>query len=119
MTSLEPTTGAHAMSIPRTLTAILSEHTTLEVESIDRMYLHFYIPILQQEAGIAHFFQSHRGHRFVSSTQMGPMSRAFVGSIERFADREGIPIIRFRRKQRKEEVAKCEWRLDEAATPQG
>ncbi len=94
------------MSIPRNLTAILSEHATLETESIDRMYLHFYIPILQQEAGIAHFFQSHRGHRFVSSTQMGPMSRAFVESIKRFAHCERIPIIRFQRKQRKEKVAK-------------
>jgi hypothetical protein len=93
------------MSIPRNLTAILKEHTTLEVESIDRMYLHFYVPILQQEAGIAHFWQRHRGYRFASATQMGPMSRAFVDSIERFAQRENIPVIRFQRGQRKDEVA--------------
>jgi len=93
------------MSVPRDVAAILEEHTTLEVESIDRMYLNLFVPILQREAGIAHFWRNHRGSSFASGAQMGPMSRAFVGSIERFAEREGIPLIRFERGRRKDEVA--------------
>ena len=93
------------MSIPRNVDAILREHTTLEVESLDRMYLHLYVPLLQREGGIAHFWREHRGQRFASSAQMGPMSRAFVASIERFAKQEDIPLIRFPRGERKEEVA--------------
>ena len=77
------------MTVARTVADILTEHTTLEMECIDRMYLNLYVPILQREAGIAHFWQAHRGHRFASGTQMGPMSRAFVASIDRFAPRAG------------------------------
>ncbi len=93
------------MTVSRSVAEILDEHTTLEVECIDRIYLNLYVPILQREAGIAHFWRSHRGSRFPSGAQMGPMSRAFVRSIERFADQEGVPLIRFERGQRKDEVA--------------
>ena len=93
------------MTIPRSVAEILDEHTTLEVECIDRMYLNLYVPILQREAGIAHFWRSHRGSRFPSSAQMGPMSAAFVRSIERFAEQEGVPLIRFKPGERKDDVA--------------
>ncbi len=94
------------MSVARNVAEILAEHTTLEVECIDRMYVNLYIPILQREAGIAHFWQAHRGHRFASGTQMGPMGRAFISSIEQFAEREGTPLIKFKAGQRKDEIAK-------------
>ena len=94
------------MTVARNVAEILAEHTTLEVECIDRMYVNLYIPILQREAGIAHFWQAHRGHRFASGTQMGPMGRAFISSIEQFADREGIPLIKFKAGQRKDNIAK-------------
>ena len=94
------------MSVARNVAEILAEHTTLEVECIDRMYVNLYVPILQREAGIAHFWQAHRGHRFASGTQMGPMSRAFISSIEQFADRKGIPLIKFKAGQRKDDIAK-------------
>ena len=35
------------MSLPRTVADVLSQHVTLEVESIDRMYLNVYQPRLQ------------------------------------------------------------------------
>lgn len=94
------------MTIPRTVAEILDEHTTLEVECIDRMYLNLYVPILQREAGVAHFWRSHRGSRFPSGAQMGPMSQTFVRSIERFAEQEGVPLIRFKAGERKDDVAK-------------
>ncbi len=37
------------MSIPQSVATILKDHVTLEVESIDRMYLHAYVPRLQLE----------------------------------------------------------------------
>jgi hypothetical protein len=93
------------MSLPRNVTAILDEHTTLEVESIDRMYLNFYVPNLQTERAIAHFWRTHRGQSFPSGAQMGPMSRSFVDTVKRFADSNNVPIVKFKRKQRKDEVA--------------
>ena len=94
------------MSISRNVAEILDEHTNLEVECIDRMYLNLYVPILQTEGGIAHFFRRHRGHLFASSALMAPMTRQWVSKMERFAQNEGIDMITFARKQRKEDVAK-------------
>src|SRR5262245_961834 len=59
-------TGAE-MSVSRSVSKILSEHVTLELEGIDRMYLNLYVPALQRAGGIASFFRFHRGHPFASS----------------------------------------------------
>ncbi len=45
------------MSIAQTVTEVLREHVTLEVESIDRMYLNVYVPQLQHERGVVAFFR--------------------------------------------------------------
>ncbi len=77
------------MKVARSVAEVLNEHVTLEVECIDRLYLNLYIPILQCERGVGHFWINHRGHRFATSSLMAPMTKAFVSSIERFADQEG------------------------------
>jgi hypothetical protein len=93
------------MSIAASAAEVLSQHVTLEVESIDRMYLNVYVPMLQSEAGISYFFREHRKHRFASSALMAPMTRSFVASIERFAEAEGIEVVPFRRGERKDDIA--------------
>ena len=75
------------MSPRRTVGQILRDHTTLEAQSIDRMYLNVYVPGLQYESGVAAFFRSHRGQLFASSALMAPMSRAFVTAIDTFVTR--------------------------------
>ena len=93
------------MSITRSVAEILSEHVTLELEGIDRMYLNVYVPRLQREAGVASFFRFHRGHRFASSVLMDPISHAFVESIEGFAREHQVEVVSFRKGQRKDDVA--------------
>jgi hypothetical protein len=93
------------MSVPRSVAEVLSGHVTLEVEGIDRMYLNVYVPGLQREQGVATFFRFHRGHRFVSSALMDPISKAFVAALETFARQQKIPVIQFRKGQRKDDVA--------------
>ena len=78
---------------------------TLEIESIDRMYLNVYVPALQREGGVASFFRFHRGHHFASSALMDPISKAFVAQMELFAKQEQIPVVLFRKGQRKDDVA--------------
>jgi hypothetical protein len=92
------------MSLPRTVSEILREHTTLEVESIDRMYLNVYVPQLQAERGAAHFFRAHRGHTFASSVLMDPISKAFIAAIEAFVARHQVPLLTFAKGQRKDDV---------------
>ncbi len=50
------------MSIAQTVTDVLREHVTLEVESIDRMYLNVYVPQLQHERGVVAFSGSIAGN---------------------------------------------------------
>lgn len=92
--------------ITRSVAQLLEEHVTLDVEGIDRLYLNAYQPRLQTGAGVAAFFKGHRGARVASTTLMAPMSRAFVGEIERFARREEVEVVRFTKGQRKDEVTK-------------
>src|SRR3989475_2150123 len=92
------------MSLPRTVGQILRDHTTLEVQSIDRMYLNVYVPGLQYESGVAAFFRSHRGQLFASSALMAPMSRAFVAAIDAFVAEHALPLIAFAKGQRKDDV---------------
>jgi hypothetical protein len=93
------------MSLPRSVAELLREHVTLEVEGIDRMYLNVYVPQLQREQGVACFFRFHRGHLFASSALMDPISKTFVAAIDQFARREKIPVVLFRKGQRKDDIA--------------
>jgi len=78
---------------------------TLDVESIDRMYLNVYVPQLQRELGVVGFLRNHRGHRFASSALLAPISGAFIRAIEDFTDEHAIPVLTFSKGQRKDDVA--------------
>jgi hypothetical protein len=93
------------MSIPQSVAEILQGHVTLEIEGIDRMYLNVYVPQLQREGGVASFFRFHRGYPFASSALMDPISKAFVAEMEGFAEREGVPVVLFRKGERKDDIA--------------
>jgi hypothetical protein len=93
------------MSVPRSVAEVLTDHVTLEVEGIDRMYLNVYVGTLQREGGIASFFRYHRGHQFASSTLMDPISKTFIAAVAEFAKRECIPVVQFRKGERKDDVA--------------
>jgi hypothetical protein len=93
------------MSVPRSVADVLAEHVTLEVEGIDRMYLNVYVGPLQREGGVASFFRFHRGHQFASSALMDPISKTFIAAMEAFARRESIPVVQFRKGQRKDDIA--------------
>lgn len=94
------------MSITQTsLAEILREHVTLEVESIDRMYLNVYIPKLQRESGASWFLKEQRKCPVASSAAMAPISRAFVDAIESYAQKHQVPVLKLEKGQRKDDVA--------------
>jgi hypothetical protein len=94
------------MSVPQSVADILNRHVTFQLECIDRMYLNVYVPMLRCESGIAKFFRSRRGHKFASSALMDPMTKAFVAAMECFAKQQQIPVVQFRKGQRKDDVIK-------------
>src|SRR5437870_11200783 len=93
------------MSIPRSVAVVLRNHVILEVEGIDRMYLNVYQPKLQTEKQAACFFRFQRGQPVASSSLMGVMTNAFLRQVDAFVEDHGIPIVQFRKGQRKDDVA--------------
>jgi hypothetical protein len=94
------------MTLARSVSELLDDHVTLEIECIDRLYLGLYVPILQDPRGVAWFWKTHRGHDFASSSLMAPMTQSFVHRIAAFAEREGIDVVEFRKGQRKDDIAR-------------
>ena len=90
--------------ITQTVEELLTDHVTLDVEGIDRIYLNAYQPMLQTGGGVSAFFKGHRGAKVVSTTLMAPMSRAFVAEIEQFAKMENIEMVRFKKGERKDTI---------------
>jgi hypothetical protein len=92
------------MKIAQSVREVLDKHVTLEVESIDRMYLNVYMPLLQSEYGVLGFFRDHRKQPWASSALMAPISRGFVAAIERWVKENKIPVVQFEKRQRKDDV---------------
>jgi hypothetical protein len=95
------------MTLPRSVADVLDRHVTFEIESIDRMYLNVYQPLLQYPRGAAGFFHFHRGHQFASSALMAPMTKTFVTAIGEFVDRNGLDLVHFAKDQRKDDVTQA------------
>ena len=85
---------------------LLKDRVTLEVESIDRMYLNVYVPGLQRALGMVSFVKYHLGYPVPSTVVVADRSRAFVKAIRRFVEDEEIPLVRFKKGQRKEDIAR-------------
>lgn len=94
------------MSLPLSVSEILKDHVTLEVEAIDRMYLNVYVPRLQREIGVVSFFRYHRGHTFASSALMEPISKSFIARVEKFVKDNRLPLITFQKGERKDDIAR-------------
>jgi hypothetical protein len=94
------------MSLPTSVADVIQQHVTLTVECLDRLYLNVIQTRLQVERGIAYFFRQHRGERFATAKTMAEVTRPFVAAIEQFAQTQGLDLVTFGRRQRKDEVAR-------------
>jgi hypothetical protein len=94
------------MTIARSVADVLRNHVVLKYEAIDRMYLNVYVPHLQTVGATVGYLRVHHGQRFASTTAVAPMTEAFVRNVEEFVAAEGIDLITFEKKQRKDEVSK-------------
>jgi hypothetical protein len=94
------------MSLPLCVADVIQQHVTLTVECLDRLYLNVIQQRLQTEPGIDFFFRRHRGERFATAKTMAEVTRPFVAAIEQFAQSQGLDLITFGRRQRKDELAR-------------
>jgi hypothetical protein len=84
---------------------LLDGHVTLELESLDRLYLNGFVPKLQYGAGLVQFLCQHRGHPIASPALLGQITGRFVANVRDFAQRHDIPLFPFRHKESKDQRA--------------
>ena len=89
------------MSLPRTVAQVIDNHVTLELESLDRVYLNVYQPELQTPRAVFLFLRDHYGQGAVSSHQMKAITEQFLENIDDYVLEHEIPVISFEKGQRK------------------
>jgi hypothetical protein len=88
-----------------TVAEILADHVTLSVNCVDRILVNGWIPKLQGSGGLVYFLRDHRRNPVVSPALLGHMGKRFDAAVKRFAAEHEIPLVRFERGQRKDDVA--------------
>ena len=88
-----------------TIASLLRERATLQVNSVDRIFLAGYIPKLQSERQVVRFLLD-RGLLIPSPAALGKIGEGYVRAIERFSKRYRIPMVHFKKGESKELVAR-------------
>jgi hypothetical protein len=89
-----------------TITSLLRDHVSLRVRSVDRLFLAGYVPRLQCEGQLIRFMLDRAGGNIPSPAILGRAGRAYVEAIDRFALDNELPVVRFKRHERKEDIAR-------------
>ena len=80
---------------------VLEGHVTLEIESLDRIYLNGYVPTLQVAGQVVTFMTRHLGRPIPSPAIFEQIGTRFRAEVKDFAAAHNIPIIRFIKGERK------------------
>jgi hypothetical protein len=92
------------MTLPRTVSDVLTDHVRFEIESLDRMYLNVFVPQLQRTGQVAGYLMRHRGFPIASTALVAPMSQAFATAVRDYAKVRNVPVVHFTKGQRKDDV---------------
>ena len=88
-----------------TIPELVRDHVTLDIECVDRVYLNGYVPTLQTSGALVYFLERHRGAMIASPALLGEISRGLATDVEAFAQANRIPVVRFQKGQRKDDLA--------------
>jgi hypothetical protein len=84
-----------------TVNDVLDGHVVLDLECTDRIYLNGYVPNLQVGGQVVSFMTAHLGYPIPSPAILEKIVSAFRRAVERFADDNKIPVVRFGKDDRK------------------
>lgn len=90
---------------------VLENKVSLDLESVDRVYLNGYVKNLQMGGGLVNFIRNIMNWPIPSPKAMGIKTRAFNKAVEAYAKGIGQDIIRFEKGEDKDAVARL--RLEE------
>ena len=87
-----------------TVNDVLDGHVVLDLSCLDRLYLSGFVQRLQTSGGVVYFLREHRGMPIASPAIFEQIGARFRDGMRRFAEANHIPVVRFRRGDRKVEV---------------
>jgi hypothetical protein len=87
------------------VSSLVAERVSFRVTSVDRVFVAGYIPGLQYEGGVVRFLLG-RGYPIPSPVGLARNHDRLVAEIEGFAAGRGVEVVRFAKRQSKEEVAR-------------
>ncbi|MEO8908484.1 MAG: hypothetical protein ABI310_10510 [Microbacteriaceae bacterium] len=83
---------------------ILDGHVSLEIECLDRIYLNGYVPNLQVGGQVVNFMRKHLGKNIPSPAILEKIGTVFRRDVAAFAAANNIPVIHFKKEDRKIDV---------------
>jgi hypothetical protein len=89
-----------------TVSEILTDRVTLDIECVDRVYLNGYVKHLQLPGGLITFIREQLGFPIPSPMVLPPVTQAFRQAVEQFAAEHDVPLIDFVKGQEKDTVAR-------------
>jgi hypothetical protein len=90
-------------SVPVTVNDVLDGHTALDLECLDRLYLHGYLGQLQVGGQVIQFL-NHRGYPVPSPACLQQIGDAFRRRVASFAEANHIPVVPLKAADRNIEV---------------
>src|SRR5215470_6079512 len=90
-------------SVPVTVNDVLDGHVKLDLQCLDRLYLHGYLGRLQVSGQLVQFLR-HRGYPIPSAACLQQIGDAFRRRVSSFADANHIPVVPLRAADRNVEV---------------
>ncbi len=87
-------------------TSLLGEHVTLMCCCIDRIFLQAYVPKLQTVGQVCTFLRWQKDFKIPSSAAFGKIGDAYVQRIHKYAEEHDIRVVRFKKGENKEQVAR-------------
>jgi hypothetical protein len=92
------------MAAAVTVCDLLDGHVSLDVECLDRIYLNGYVPTLQVGGQVVSFMTAHLGLPIPSPAILEKIGTGFRRSVSAFAEDGHIPVVHFRKGDRKIDV---------------
>jgi hypothetical protein len=90
-------------SVPVTVNDVLDGHVALDLQCLDRLYLHGYLARLQVGGQVIQFL-SHRGYPVPSPACLQQIGDAFRRRVASFAEANHIPVVPLKAADRNIEV---------------
>ena len=80
-----------------TVPEMLDDHTVLDIECLDRIYLNGYVPKLQVGGQVVTFLHDHCGMPIASPAVFEQIGTRFRQAVARFAENNDVPMVKFKK----------------------